>query len=778
MNDLDFLNQQQLTAVTTDSGATLVLAGPGSGKTRVLTHRIAYLIRDMGVRPYNILAVTFTNKAAGEMKKRLTNMLEDKADGLWLGTFHSICARILRREAQYLPVDNNFVIYDADDQVSLVKSIIKEMNLNDKLYRPGAIQSTISRAKNEMIVPAEYLIKTSRDGVVRDIYERYEKALRTSNAVDFDDLLLLAIYLLHDFPEVRERYARRFEYVLVDEFQDTNQIQYELVKAFASFHNNLFVVGDEDQSIYRWRGADYRNVLRFEEDNKNFQKVLLEENYRSTQVVLDVARAVIDRNRFRTPKELFTQRDSGEMVHVYNADDDRDEADYVVRTILTQQRKGIQAGAFAVMYRTNAQSRMLEEAFMKAGIPYRLVGAQRFYGRREVKDVIAYLRLVHNPKDEISLRRVINVPTRKIGSKTVDSLEEAARLAESSMGEVLLELALRGEQSEYWAALGRSAHALWSFARLLPGWIDAAQKFSLPDLFDRILLDVEYQEYISDAGEDEAIDRWANVQELRRLAYEFSDAGMSAFLENLALVSDQDTVPDNAESPTLLTLHAAKGLEFDQVFIIGLDDGTLPHSRSFDDDEELSEERRLFYVGITRTRNMLYLVRAQRRSLYGSYEPQIPSRFLNDVPADLVIEDPSSGYSSFGFGDQRRRQKSQWNNKKEESYFDEWDDFVEESSPRDVYTWERIKAQRNKRETDKTGYAAIIPQKSDAKPKIKKTEPTYKPGMQVKHSVFGEGLILNVVLEGDGEETVEIFFSGIKEKKKLAASFANLEIIQ
>ena len=732
----------------------------------------------MGVRPYNILAVTFTNKAAGEMKKRLTAMLEDKADGLWLGTFHSICARILRREAQYLPVDNNFVIYDADDQVSLVKSIIKEMNLNDKLYRPGAIQSTISRAKNEMIVPAEYLIKTSRDGVIRDIYERYEKALRTSNAVDFDDLLLLAIYLLHDFPEVRERYARRFEYVLVDEFQDTNQIQYELVKAFASFHNNLFVVGDEDQSIYRWRGADYRNVLRFEEDNKDFQKVLLEENYRSTQVVLDVARAVIDRNRFRTPKELFTQRDSGELVHVYNADDDRDEADYVVRTILAQQRKGIQAGAFAVMYRTNAQSRMLEEAFMKAGIPYRLVGAQRFYGRREVKDVIAYLRLVHNPRDEISLRRVINVPTRKIGSKTVDSLAEAARLAESSMGEVLLELALRGEQSEYWAALGRSAHALWSFARLLAGWIEAAQKFSLPDLFDRILLDVEYQEYISDAGEDEAIDRWANVQELRRLAFEFSDAGMTAFLENLALVSDQDTVPDNAESPTLLTLHAAKGLEFDQVFIIGLDDGTLPHSRSFDDDEELSEERRLFYVGITRTRNMLYLVRAQRRSLYGSYEPQIPSRFLNDVPADLVIEDPSSGYSSFGYGDQRRRQKSQWNNKNEDSYFDEWDDFVEESSPRDVYTWDRIKAQRDKRETDKTGYAAIVPQKSDAKPKIKKTEPTYKPGMQVKHSVFGEGLILNVVLEGDGEETVEIFFSGIKEKKKLAASFANLEILQ
>ncbi len=747
MNALNSLNQQQITAVTADTGATLVLAGPGSGKTRVLTHRIAYLIRDLGVRPYNILAVTFTNKAASEMKKRLVGMLEDKADGVWLGTFHSICARILRREAQYLPVDGNFVIYDVDDQVSLIKSILKELNLNDKLYRPGSIQATISRAKNEMIIPADYLVKTSRDGVIRDIYELYEKGLRTSNAVDFDDLLLLAIHLLHNFPEVRERYAQRFEYVLVDEFQDTNQIQYELVKAFASFHNNLFVVGDEDQSIYRWRGADYRNVLRFEEDNENSQKILLEENYRSTQIVLDVARAVIDRNRYRTPKELFTQRGSGELVHVYNADDDRDEADYVVRTIQTQLRKGIQGGAFAVMYRTNAQSRMLEEAFMKAGIGYRLVGAQRFYGRREVKDVIAYLRLVHNPKDEVSLKRVINVPTRKIGNKSIETLVEVARLADSSMGEVLLELAVRGEESEYWAVLGRSARAVWSFGRLLAGWIAVARDFSLPDLFDRILLDIEYQDYIGEGSEDEAIDRWGNVQELRRLAFEFADAGIVAFLENLALVSDQDTIPEKAESPTLLTLHAAKGLEFDQVFIIGLDDGTLPHSRSFEDDEELSEERRLFYVGITRTRNLLYLVRAQRRSLYGSYEPQIPSRFLNDVPSDLVVEDPNISHSSFGGGRRSRRERpnNRWENTKEESYFDDWDDFVEESNPREVYTWERIKAQRDKRETGGNGYAALVPQKSDAQPKIKKTEATYKAGMQVKHSVFGEGLILNVV---------------------------------
>ena len=341
MNPLNNLNEQQYSAVTADSGATLVLAGPGSGKTRVLTHRIAYLIRDLGVRPYNILAVTFTNKASKEMKTRLETMLPGKSEGVWLGTFHSICARILRREAGYLPVDLNFVIYDADDQVALIKSIIKDMNLNDKLYRAGSIQATISRAKNEMIVPKDYLVKTSRDSTIRDIYDRYEKGLRLSNAVDFDDLLLLAVYLLGEFQDVRERYAQRFEFVLVDEFQDTNTIQYELVKLLSSVHKQIFVVGDEDQSIYRWRGADYKNVLRFEHDFSNSQKILLEQNYRSTQIVLEVAKAVINRNRNRTPKELFTQKSGNELVHVYNAEDDRDEADYVLRTIKSLQKNGI-----------------------------------------------------------------------------------------------------------------------------------------------------------------------------------------------------------------------------------------------------------------------------------------------------------------------------------------------------------------------------------------------------------------------------------------------------
>jgi DNA helicase-2/ATP-dependent DNA helicase PcrA len=439
MDPRSLLNEQQLDAVTVDGGATLVLAGPGSGKTRVLTHRIAYLIDQMGIPPYHILAVTFTNKAANEMKKRLESMVPERAQSVWLGTFHSICVKILRREARYLPVDSNFTIYDVDDQAALIKNILKDLNLNDKLYRPGAIQETISRAKNEMIMPKQYNIRTSKDAKIQEIYERYQASLRACNAMDFDDLLLSALSLLYENDDVREKYATRFEHVLVDEFQDTNQIQYELVRLLSSVHKNLFVVGDEDQSIYRWRGADYRNVLRFEEDYGNFSKVLLEQNYRSTQKVLDLARSIIDQNHHRTPKALFTERGSGSLVRFYNAEDDRDEADYVVRTIGSEIKKGISPASFAIMYRMNSQSRMLEEAFMKAGIPYRLVGAQRFYGRREVKDVIAFLKLVQNPKDEVSIRRVINVPPRKIGDKSVEKLAEVARLTESSLGDVLQE---------------------------------------------------------------------------------------------------------------------------------------------------------------------------------------------------------------------------------------------------------------------------------------------------------------------------------------------------
>ncbi|MBW6474540.1 MAG: UvrD-helicase domain-containing protein [Anaerolineaceae bacterium] len=776
MDPRSLLNEQQLDAVTVDGGATLVLAGPGSGKTRVLTHRIAYLIDQMGIPPYRILAVTFTNKAANEMKKRLESMVPERAQSVWLGTFHSICVKILRREARYLPVDSNFTIYDVDDQAALIKNILKDLNLNDKLYRPGAIRETISRAKNEMIMPKQYNIRTSRDAKIQEIYERYQASLRACNALDFDDLLLSALSLLYENDDVREKYASRFEHVLVDEFQDTNQIQYELVRLLSSVHKNLFVVGDEDQSIYRWRGADYRNVLRFEEDYGNFSKVLLEQNYRSTQKVLDLARSIIDQNRNRTPKALFTERGSGSLIRFYNAEDDRDEADYVVRTIRSEIKKGISPASYAIMYRMNSQSRMLEEAFMKAGIPYRLVGAQRFYGRREVKDVIAFLKLVHNPKDEVSIRRVINVPPRKIGDKSVDKLAEVARLTESSLGDVLQELGVLGSESEIWGALERSAASIYQFARLMVGWLEIKDKVSLPDLFDRILLDVEYQEYLQDGSEEEVIDRWGNVQELRRQAFEFEEQGLASLLENLALVSDQDTIAEKLDSPTLLTLHAAKGLEFDRVFIIGLDDGVLPHNRSFEDKEEMAEERRLFYVGITRARDQLYLVRAERRSMFGSYEMQFPSRFFKDVPDELVQMDSPQrsstqrGYDRWERGSYRNGSGRSRRNH-EDSFFESWDE-----KATSTHTWKSANSSRENRFGD-AGHAAILPQRSDAPQREKKTEPTYKAGMKVKHPSFGEGIILIVRLEGDGEETLDIFFSELKQQKKLVASFVKLEIV-
>ncbi|MHB8933074.1 MAG: ATP-dependent helicase, partial [Bellilinea sp.] len=471
-DSLTHLNNPQRQAVTAGTGQILVLAGPGSGKTRVLTQRVAYLIQQMGVRPSNILAVTFTNRAASVMKQRI-QALPCEIEGIWMGTFHGICAKILRLEAQYIPVNHNYVIMDADDQLSLVRRAIRELYSNDKTFRPAGIHAAISRAKNNLITVKDFPINSNRDEATRRIYQLYQELLLASNALDFDDLLLESVRLLVDNPAVREKYARRFEHVLVDEFQDTNTPQYELVKLLSSVHRNIFVVGDEDQSIYRWRGADYRNVLHFEEDFPAAQKILLEQNYRSTQNVLDAARAVIDPNKFRTPKRLFTDRGIGEHLTLFEAEDDLAEADYVVETIRGEISKAkISAGDFAVMYRTNAQSRLLEEAFLRSGMPYRLVGAQRFYGRREVKDIIAYLRLVHNPRDEVSLVRVINVPARGIGEKTILSLNQSARAANIATGELLLEFASPGKEDKLQNILGgRSSALLGEFGRMLANWV-------------------------------------------------------------------------------------------------------------------------------------------------------------------------------------------------------------------------------------------------------------------------------------------------------------------
>jgi DNA helicase-2/ATP-dependent DNA helicase PcrA len=723
MDFLDKLNPPQRQAVTAGNGPVLVLAGPGSGKTRVLTQRVAYLIAAEGVRPYQILAVTFTNKAAREMEHRVQSLLgEEATQGMMLGTFHAICARLLRREAEHLPIESNFVIFDADDQERIVKSIIREFNLNDKLYRPASVHGAISKAKNDLLSADDYPITNYRDEVVKRIYTEYQKRLIASNAVDFDDLLVYTARLLEDFPTVREKYARRFVHVLVDEFQDTNLAQYSLIKHLASAHKNVFCVGDPDQSVYRWRGADYRNVQRFEADYPDAQVILLEQNYRSRQNILDAAMSVIDRAQHRRKKKLFTERGTGEKIFFYEAPDDYAEASFVVDTIaqLVASHQH-EPGECAVMYRTNAMSRLLEEAFLAARLPYRLVGAQRFYGRREVKDILCFLRLVHNPADEASLDRVINVPKRGLGDKALTTLHLVARQNNISPGIVLLDLA-RGSDSPFWPQFtGRAALPLADFGASLANWKSAAPALTVSELFDRIVSDLNYKAYIDDESE-EGEDRWENVQELRRLALEYSTRTLEEFLENVALVADQDTITD-ANAPTLLTLHAAKGLEFSAVFIVGLDDGILPHSRSFDEPEAMEEERRLFYVGITRAKDRLYLIRSVQRGGRGYAEETFPSRYLDDLPTDLIQGRSRTGKMLRG----RAPSETSWS----------------------------------------------LPSGPKTAPVI---EAKFRAGTRVQHPTWGEGIVLNSRVQ-DGDELVDVVFESVGIKR-LATSLANLTIIK
>ena len=729
MDILKKLNPQQHEAVTSPAHHILVLAGPGSGKTRVLTQRIAFLVYELQVNPGNILAVTFTNKAAREMRGRLERMLGKEVGALWLGTFHAICARILRREAEVLPFDANYVIMDADDQKSIVKRVLKDLNLDDKLYPPNAMHAIISNAKNQLTSVDDFSARTYREEIAKRIYERYESTLRSSNAVDFDDLLLWTVKLFDEHHDIRKRYSQRFEHVLIDEFQDTNQAQYDLVKHFSSHHHSLFAVGDEDQSIYRWRGADYHNIIRFEKEYPKTSKLLLERNYRSTQNILDAAQAVINQNTARTPKKLFSKRGSGNPIVLNDAVDDHAEAAYVVGDIMDRIAAGEGGGGFAIMYRTNAQSRLFEDAFLRSGLAYRLVGAQRFYGRREVKDVVAFLRLIHNPIDTISLNRTINLPPRGIGSKTLIKFNLIAQKNNVLPSDVLLSLGEKGQASPLWPSFSsRGAAVLASFGAQLFNWREFIQNHSLPELFDQVIKDIGYKAYIDD-GTDIGEGRWENVLELRQLAYEFENRGMTEFLERIALVSDQDTVPDAPNAPTLLTLHAAKGLEFSTVYIVGIDEGLLPHNRSFEDPEEMAEERRLFYVGITRAKNDLILVRAGQRSNFGRYEYTTPSRFLDDIPEELIKQE------GIRLGVRRVKPLSQ---------------------PR---------------------WTSTVSINGNNEPAIKEPkEMAYKAGMRVIHPAWGDGMVIETRAMGN-DETVTVIFETVG-LKRLAASIAKLEIIK
>jgi DNA helicase-2/ATP-dependent DNA helicase PcrA len=722
MDPLADLNHAQREAVTAAPGPILVLAGPGSGKTRVLTRRIAYRVEQLGAAPDAIMAVTFTNKAAREMAARL-EALHLSSNGalrsLNIGTFHSQCARILRREADQLPFTREFVIFDESDQRSLIKQVFKELNLDPKQVQPRRVHDAISRAKNELIDIKTFVAESYFQEVIHRVFDRYQQLLLLNNALDFDDLLQYVVRLLQDDPRIRAHYQAQFQHILVDEFQDTNTAQYTLLSLLTGDQPDIFVVGDPDQSIYRWRGADYRNVRRFQEDFPGAQTILLEQNYRSTQTILDVAMAVIDRNTDRQKKELFTERGIGERVVLHEAYDENNEGSYVVDSIaMLTLNDAIEPGDCAIMYRTNAQSRALEEAFLRANLPYRLVGAQRFYGRREVKDIIAYLRLIHNPFDQVSLLRVINTPARGIGAKTIDHLFKIADARGRTPTEILLQLAGDPQGSSLDAFDGRARNALLDLAEPMSRWLQAKDRLGLLELMDTVLEDIGYREYLDD-GTDEGLERWENLQELRRVAYDMGELDLTTFLEQVALISDQDTLTDELNAPTLLTLHSAKGLEFPIVFIIGLDDGALPHQRSFDDPEAMAEERRLFYVGVTRAQDRLYLTRAFRRRMAGPSMLSEPSRFLLDLPPELVDGDLPGPHIWI------------------------------ETTYQQQTTWDR---------------------KLQPSP-----EPRFQAGMRVRHPIFGEGIVISTQIDFDDEEvTIEFEDNGLKH---LVASMAKLEIV-
>lgn len=739
---LDSLNDQQREAVTAGAGPVIVYAGPGSGKTRVLTHRVAWLVQEMGVYPGAIMAVTFTNKAANEMRIRAETLLEGRLKGLQIGTFHAICARILRRESEQLPYRSDYLIYDTDDQVSVVTQAMNELNIDTKRYGPRRVLGRISNAKNELITPGEFRALDYFNEIVGRVYPVYQEMLVANNAMDFDDLLMQTVLLLRDHDEVREKYGRFYEHILVDEFQDTNIAQYKLVELFGQPQNNIFVVGDEDQGIYAFRGADYRNVMQFRQDYPDARMILLEQNYRSTQIVLDAARAVIDKNPQRQPKALFTERAGGEKIYLYEAYNEAEEGEHVAQKVeFLKHNKQRLYSDFAVMYRTNAQSRALEEAFIRENVPYKLVGGVGFYKRREIRDLLAYLRVVNNPDDTVSFNRVINVPKRGIGKKSLATFQTWASQERMSYGDSLTAL-LDGMASPL---SSRALKQFIGFGEMLREWQQIGETGDLVALFDSILLRTRYRLYLHDISDrpEQVTEREENLQELRgRLETVMSEeTSLGDFLAETALVADVDTLDVDADAVTLLTLHAAKGLEYPVVFICGLEDGLLPHLRSMDDPESMAEERRLMYVGLTRAEDEVYLTYAFRRFLFGNSETNLPSRFISDIPDELT-EGLVSGSGSH---------------------------------ERDRFSFERETTWDQSGIAQPSSHRAKIIQFPSQPAPPPEPELQFKSGMRVQHSKFGEGVVVeSQPVSGDEEVTVAFTVHGIK---RLAASFAKLVVL-
>lgn len=719
------LNSQQAEAVINTEGPMLIMAGAGSGKTKVLTCRVANLLQK-GVRPYRILAITFTNKAAAEMRERVNNMSGPAAKDVWLFTFHAFCARFLRMEIDKLPgYGGNFAIYDTADSQNLIKQILKEMNLDDKRFQPSGILSRISNAKNALQDAAAFARQAGDfyEQKVADIYSRYEQKLQLNNALDFDDLLMLSIKLLQENKEVREKYQDRFDYLLVDEYQDTNHAQYLLTKFLAAKHRNICVVGDADQSIYGWRGADIQNILDFEKDYPDAKVIKLEQNYRSTQIILDAANAVIENNTGRKPKNLWTENKSGADIIYFQAVDERDEARFVIEQLQNLQRtENKKLGDMAILYRTNTQSRIFEEMLIKSGISYNMVGGLKFYERKEIKDIIAYLRVIFNPADSLSLLRIINVPKRGIGDASLAKIQAYAAVNNVSLFEAVSNAAaIDGLSSRFVSKLDDLAGIIFELMNL-------ANEAPVEDLIDRVLRNTGYLEELENERTPQAQSRIDNLHELISVAQEFAaseeENNLENFLAHVALVSDIDDTELGEDAITLMTLHSSKGLEFPVVFLVGMEEGLFPHARTLMDETEIEEERRLCYVGITRAKEKLFLSSTKMRTIYGNTVTYPPSRFLQEIPGRLV------------------------KTIKRQERFSALENFKQVS--------EKYSARPQKPASTFNPHSFMLQKPAAA---AGGTGTRFNTGDRVSHSKWGEGMVVSVKDSPDGQE-VKVAFAG------------------
>ncbi|CEH28119.1 ATP-dependent DNA helicase PcrA [Aneurinibacillus migulanus] len=741
---LQGLNPQQKEAVLATDGPLLLLAGAGSGKTRVLTQRIAYLLSEKKVAPWSILAITFTNKAAREMKDRVSAIVGPDAEDIWISTFHSMCVRTLRRDIDHIGYNRNFTILDSSDQLSVVKQCLKELNIDPKKFDPRAVLGFISTAKNELKTPEQYgdMAMGPIEQVSQRVYTLYQKKLKSNNSLDFDDLIMKTIQLFEEVPEVLEFYQKKFRYVHVDEYQDTNRAQYMLVKMLAAGHKNICVVGDSDQSIYRWRGADITNILNFEKDYPNARTILLEQNYRSTKKILEAANKVISNNFGRKPKNLWTENDDGAVIRYYTADSEHSEAYYIVDQIQKAVDRGRAYRDVAILYRTNAQSRVIEEVFVKSGIPYNIVGGTKFYDRKEIKDMLAYLRLISNPDDDLSLTRIINVPKRGIGAGTVEKIATYAAQQGISMYKAIQEVDQIGLSARF-------TDSVVKFARLITELESMQEYLSVTELAEEVLKRTEYREELRREGTLEARSRVENIEEFLSVTMEFErtneDKTLVAFLTDLALVADIDkldeTEEDKGNAVVMMTLHSAKGLEFPMVFLAGMEEGIFPHSRALFEEVEMEEERRLAYVGITRAEQELFLTRALMRTLYGQTKMNAPSRFIEEIPEHLI---QAEGTVQERLAARTGRMDSQM------------------TQPQQRSGVVSMRSQQPKGSTSK----ALGGQGAEAM--------DWKAGDKVAHGKWGTGTVVSI--KGSGQDLeLTIAFPNPTGLKKLLAKFAPIE---